>query len=221
MVRFQLSRNFLSNAPFIHCLYVIYARKNYATVELGLPVYLLIPQSELVQSHLYLKTTHWFPLVAPSTLIEVWRESLRFWGEVKKNSKTYVFFNSPLFIIDFSPLAHTPKQGRVVSGDVRYGIVHFKNSRENGYKLWAQWFLGSFRWTSVSYDWWMVFKATINQSTCKPKQSQKSLPARTLVRILLIVSGMRNFGSSVAGTQSDSKSPHLGSSQVNSSSACG
>ena len=74
---------------------------------------------------------------------------------------------------------------------------------------------------SVSYDWWMVFKATINQSTCKPKQSQKSLPARTLVRILLIVSGMRNFGSSVAGTQSDSKSPHLGSSQVNSSSVCG
>ena len=38
---------------------------------------------------------------------------------------------------------------------------------------------------SVSYDWWMVFKATINQSTSKPKQSQKSLPARTLVRILL------------------------------------
>ena len=36
-----------------------------------------------------------------------------------------------------------------------------------------------------------------------------------------IVSGMRNFGSSVAGTQSDSKSPHLGSSQVNSSSVCG
>ena len=70
-MRFQLSRNFLSNAPFIHCLYFIYAGKNYATVELGLPVYLLIPQSELVQSHLYLKTTHWFPLVAPSTLIEV------------------------------------------------------------------------------------------------------------------------------------------------------
>ena len=44
-MRFQLSRNFLSNAPFIHCLYFIYARKNYATVELGLPVYLLIPQS--------------------------------------------------------------------------------------------------------------------------------------------------------------------------------
>ena len=146
-------------------------------------------------------------------------------GRSKKEQQDICFFNSPLFIIDFSPLAHTPKQGRVVSGDVRYGIVHFKNSRENGYKLWAQWFLvrflGSFRWTSVSYDWWMVFKATINQSTCKPKQSQKSLPARTLVRILLIVSGMRNFGSSVAGTQSDSKSPHLGSSQVNSSSVCG
>ena len=45
-------------------------------------------------------------------------------------------------MIDFSPLAHTPKQGRVVPRDVGYGIVHFKNSRENGYKLWAQWFGG-------------------------------------------------------------------------------
>ena len=106
-------------------------------------------------------------------------------GRSKKEQQDICFFNSPLFIIDFSPLAHTPKQGTVVSGDVRYGIVHFKNSRENEYELWAQWFLGSFRWRSVSYDWWMVFKATINQSTSKPKQSQKSLPARTLVRILL------------------------------------
>ena len=35
---------------------------------------------------------------------------------------------------------------------------HFRNPRENGYKHWMQWFLGSFD------DWSMVFKATINQS---------------------------------------------------------
>ena len=34
----------------------------------------------------------------------------------------------------------------------------------NGYKLWVQWFLKSFGWTKVSYDWSMVFKETINQS---------------------------------------------------------
>ena len=40
----------------------------------------------------------------------------------------------------------------------------FRNSRESGYKLWVQWFLGSFGWTSVSYDWSIVFKATITHS---------------------------------------------------------
>ena len=34
----------------------------------------------------------------------------------------------------------------------------------HGYKLSTQRFLGFFGWTSVSYDWSMVFKATINQS---------------------------------------------------------
>ena len=43
-------------------------------------------------------------------------------------------------------------------------ILHFTNCRENGYKLWVQWFLASFGWTSICYDWSMVFKATINQS---------------------------------------------------------
>ena len=42
-------------------------------------------------------------------------------------------------------------------------ILHFANSRENGYKLWVQ-SLGAFGWTSLSYDWSIVFKATINQS---------------------------------------------------------
>ena len=40
----------------------------------------------------------------------------------------------------------------------------FPTSRENGYKLWAQCFLGPFGWTSACYDWSMVFKATISQS---------------------------------------------------------
>ena len=37
-----------------------------------------------------------------------------------------------------------------------------KNSRENGYKPWVQRCLGSFGWTSVSYDLSMVFKESIN-----------------------------------------------------------
>ena len=43
-------------------------------------------------------------------------------------------------------------------------ISHSTNYKGNGYNLSAQRFLGSFGWTSVSYDWSMVFKATINQS---------------------------------------------------------
>ena len=41
-------------------------------------------------------------------------------------------------------------------------IPHFRNSSENGYKLWAQWFPGPFEWASISYDRSMVFTATIN-----------------------------------------------------------
>ena len=43
-------------------------------------------------------------------------------------------------------------------------IPHYRNYKGSGYKLSAQRFLGLLGWTSVSYDWWMVFKATINQS---------------------------------------------------------
>ena len=43
-------------------------------------------------------------------------------------------------------------------------IPHYRNYKGNGLKLSAQRFLGSFVWTSVSYDWSVVFKATINQS---------------------------------------------------------
>ena len=42
--------------------------------------------------------------------------------------------------------------------------LHSRNYEGNGYKLLVQRFLGSFGWTNVSYDWLMVFKATINQS---------------------------------------------------------
>ena len=43
-------------------------------------------------------------------------------------------------------------------------IPHYRNYKGNGLNLSAQRFLGSFVWTSVSYVWSMVFKATINQS---------------------------------------------------------
>ena len=58
-MRFQLSRNFLSNAPFIHCLHFIYARKNYATVELGLPV----PGAQIYLS----RKVNWYSRTSPST----------------------------------------------------------------------------------------------------------------------------------------------------------
>lgn len=52
----------------------------------------------------------------------------------------------------------------------------FRNSTENGYKLYATWFLGSFGWTSVSYHWTIVFKATVGQSyTTLNTQKIKSL----------------------------------------------
>ena len=43
-------------------------------------------------------------------------------------------------------------------------IPHFRRLRENGYKLWVQCFLGRLGWESVSHDWSIVIKATINQS---------------------------------------------------------
>ena len=57
-----------------------------------------------------------------------------------------------------------------------FTILLLRTSRKNGYKLWVQWRLGLFGWTSISYHWPMVFKATINQSleyACPPKWSQK------------------------------------------------
>ena len=44
------------------------------------------------------------------------------------------------------------------------GTATSRDYKGNGYKLQAPRFLGSFGWTSASYDWSMVFKATINQS---------------------------------------------------------
>ena len=52
------------------------------------------------------------------------------------------------------------------------------NWKKNGYKLSAQWFLGSFAWTSVTCtcDWLMVALNTIDQSSLvAPKAGQKSL----------------------------------------------
>ena len=43
-------------------------------------------------------------------------------------------------------------------------ISHFTKSKENGYKLWMESFLGSLEWKSVSYDLSMVFKAAIKKS---------------------------------------------------------
>ena len=43
-------------------------------------------------------------------------------------------------------------------------IPHYRNYKGNELKLLAQRFQGSFGWTTVSYDWSMVFKATINRS---------------------------------------------------------
>ena len=57
-----------------------------------------------------------------------------------------------------------------------FTILLLRTSRKNGYKLWVQWRLGLFGWTSISYHWPMVFQATINQSleyACPPKWSQK------------------------------------------------
>ena len=44
-------------------------------------------------------------------------------------------------------------------------IPYFRNFREDGYKLWVQCFRASFGWTSVRYDWLIVYMATINQSS--------------------------------------------------------
>ena len=51
----------------------------------------------------------------------------KLFGRSKNEQQTTLFSkNSPLFLMDLSPLAHTPKQGRVVSRGFGYGIVHFK-----------------------------------------------------------------------------------------------
>ena len=57
----------------------------------------------------------------------------------------------------FWPWPNAKSLGRV--------IPYFKDSDGNGYKLWERWFLGSFRWAKVSYDWSLIFVVvTINQS---------------------------------------------------------
>ena len=51
----------------------------------------------------------------------------KLFGRSKNEQQTHFFKkNSPLFLMDLSPLAHTPKQGQVVPRGVGYGIVHFK-----------------------------------------------------------------------------------------------
>lgn len=41
---------------------------------------------------------------------------------------------------------------------------HIRNYEESGHKLSALRILGSFRWTSVTYDWLMVALSTVDQS---------------------------------------------------------
>ena len=85
-------------------------------------------QSEVVQSNLYLKTTHGLQLVAPSTLIEVWRESLSFLGEVKKNSRHIFKFT---FIFDgFVSLGSHTKAMAGCSQGCRIWNCPLQNSRE-------------------------------------------------------------------------------------------
>ena len=49
----------------------------------------------------------------------------------------------------------------------KWHCLHYRNYKGYGYKLSGQRFLGSFRWTSTSCDWSMVFRATRNQSAVK------------------------------------------------------
>ena len=57
------------------------------------------------------------------------------------------------------------KYGRRYSLRASSPIPHSRGHKRNGNKLSAQRFqLGSFGWTSNSYDWSMVFKETMNQS---------------------------------------------------------
>ena len=69
------------------------------------------------------------------------------------------------------------------------------NYKRNGYKLSAQRFLGSLGWTSVTYDWSMVFTAAINQSQAVAVQPNhpRNRCAESLYPIPFnIVSGVRN-----------------------------
>jgi len=77
-------------------------------------------------------------------------------------------------------------------------IPQFRNPRENGYELWTQWFLGSFGWTSVSYDWsvdgiqgnhWPIIS-----SPCPPKKSNKSLRLKLVPIPLISEIGNSSFG---------------------------
>ena len=61
------------------------------------------------------------------------------------------------------PPRETSPSGKERGETAVFAGYHFRNSWENG-QLWVQWFLGGCGWRSVSSDWSMVFKTTINQS---------------------------------------------------------
>ena len=55
------------------------------------------------------------------------------------------------------------KTNQEKTGERQLAIPHSRSYKGSGYKLSAQRFLGSLGWTNVSYDWSLVFTATINQ----------------------------------------------------------
>ena len=81
-------------------------------------------------------------------------------------------------------------------------ITHLRKPRENGYKLWAQWFLISLGQTGVSYDCSMVFKAAFNQSyamLCHPKDLRNHCAkACTHSPYNLLGLGIRGYGKEVS-----------------------
>ena len=77
----------------------------------------------------------------------------------------------------------------------KFAILHCRDYKENGYKLSAQWFLGSCGWKGVTSDLSMVHSNTIDQSllrVCPPKSFQKLLRLK-LAPILPSVPEPENF----------------------------
>ena len=89
----------------------------------------------------------------------------------KESTEDKLLPSNIIFYFQFNP-GGTPHMNGVGMLVVRFSTATIPLARHykgNGYKLSAQRFLGLFGWTSVSYDWLMVLKATINQSQVKKR----------------------------------------------------